>query len=180
MMKVGRKLLGVCLIASIISVSLPSICDTELTGAKIVNASTADTTAANNKINALTSSIRNNYLGLKNVGTWQGYIEEARELTSKISSATIKDSYSSRIDDAENVVNAAAAVNQLEKSLSENAHIMKNVPLWMDYAEDCVITLSKVNVDYEEQFYNLYGRLIKCSLSIDKVIEKNNGSVEDM
>lgn len=177
MIKVSRNILGAFLIMAITTISfLPSGTFDKLTEVKVAKANTA---TVNGKIQHLKNSIKSYYLGLKNVGTWQGYISEARELTSKLPNGVIKDSYYSKIEEAENVVNAAATINQLEKSLESNAHVMRNVPQWIEYVDACVSALSEITVEYEDQFYNLYGRLIRCSLSIDKIIVKNDEAMEE-
>ncbi|MEG2339054.1 MAG: hypothetical protein RSB66_08245, partial [Clostridium sp.] len=66
------------------------------------------------KVDKITSSLKSNYLGLKNVGQWQQYIKEARALAGKLSKS-IRVKYVNQIDKAEALVNAAARVNKVEQ-----------------------------------------------------------------
>lgn len=175
MIKRGKKAIGTCLVGvmTVLSVggavSMKEVTTTE--------AATTEVQNAYNKIEQLRTSVRKNSLTLSNVAQWQTYISEAKSLTNKLPNGSTKNLYNSRINSAERLVNAVAAVSQLEKSMSSNSHVIKNVPTWINYVDVAVDKLARVTVEYDEQFYNLYKRLLMCSLEIDKIIEKNDSTV---
>lgn len=175
MIRKSKKAIGTCLVGVMTVLSVGGV--VSLKEATIVEAATSDVQAANNKIEQLRKSIRSNYLGLKNIPQWQTYISQAKSLTAKLPNGSTKNLYYSRIDSAERIVNAVAAVSQLEKSMVDNSHTVKNVPTWIRYVDASIDKLSRVTVEYDEQFYSLYNRLLRCSLEIDKIIERSSTTV---
>ncbi len=84
------------------------------------------------KVDHLTYSLKNNYLGIKNQATWEIYIKEGRVLISKIpvSEKSEADSLTVQLDKCESLVNAVARINHVEKSLETNYHGIKNAKQW--------------------------------------------------
>lgn len=133
-------------------------------------ASKVNSATVNNKVSQLEKSIRSNYLGLKNVGQWQAYIKDARNLNSKLSNGSTKNSYAGRINKAEQVVTAAARVNQLEISMAKNAHTQKNVAQWEKYGELALNDLKKIDPNlYARQYNELLARLLEKGAEISSI-----------
>lgn len=178
MIKKSKKAIGTCLVGVMTVLSAGSAV-TSLGEATKVEAAVTPVQAAHNKIEQLRNSLKKNYLGLKNLGTWQTYIRDAKNLTARLPNGSTKNLYYSRIDSAERLVNAAAAVNQLEKSMEVNAHVMRNVPTWINYVDIAIDKLSRVTTEYEDQFYTLYRRLLTASMEIDSIIESSGTNTLD-
>lgn len=170
MIKKSKRLIGTCLVAvmTVLSagtaVSLTNDVTTVKAGVK------EDNLAAHKKIEHLRTSLKRNYLGLKNVGTWQQYIKEARALTKKLPNGSTKNKYTERINSAESLVNAAAKVNHLEFSMEKNYPSVKNAEAWVVYVEVAAKELSKVTIEYEDQVYDLLERLIEKAFEIDGIL----------
>lgn len=171
-MKISKRFMEAIFITSIITISFFSV--GAISGVQEIKSVNAATITTNTKIQQLKNSIENNSLSLKNVETWQGYIKEAREIADKVTDKVIKESYYAQIDEAESVVSSVIVVSQLENSMSSKPHVIGNVEAFTKELNLCISSLSEITDEYEESFYKLYARTIKCSLSIDKIIVKNN------
>ncbi|MEG0129803.1 MAG: hypothetical protein RR539_09980 [Clostridium sp.] len=135
-----------------------------------VQASTNNIKKLDAKISQVVSSLKKNYLGLKNVGQWQKYIKECKDLLAKIPSGSTKNKYAETISKAEALINAAARVNQVEKSMSSNSHSMKNVDTWEQYVELAKKDLTKVDQkEFKKQIEELKERTAVKVLLMDKV-----------
>lgn len=178
MIKKSKKLIGSCLIALMTvlsvggSVTLTSNVTPVKAGVK------EDNLAAHKKIEHLRSSLKRNYLGLKNVGTWQQYVKEARSLTKKLPNGSTKNKYTERINSAESLVNAAAKVNNLELSMQKNYPSVKNAETWAIYAIQAAEDLSKVTTEYEDQVDKLLERLLDKAFEIDEILGGNGEKTE--
>ncbi|MEG0370819.1 MAG: alpha/beta hydrolase [Clostridium sp.] len=132
-----------------------------------------DVSAVHAKVEQITYSLKNNYLGLKNVGQWQLYINEARRLNAKLTNGSSRDNYSLRINQAEDLVNAVARVNKVENSMRINAHIMKNVPEWQRYINLGKSNLMKVDKNiFGKQITILNERIEKRIVEINKIKDR--------
>ncbi|MEG2892662.1 MAG: hypothetical protein RR840_04770, partial [Clostridium sp.] len=126
------------------------------------------------KVSHITSSLKKNYLGLKNVGQWQQYIKEARTLLSKLPNGSTKTKYTDVINRAEALVNAAARVNQVERSMTSNTHSMKNIDTWETYVNLAKKDLAKVDLkEYKKQYEQLVERTALKVSDMDKVKVKH-------
>lgn len=170
MIKKSKRLISGCLVAVMMvlsvgtSVSLTNNVTTVKAGVR------EDNVAAHNKIEHLRWSLKRNYLGLKNVGTWQQYIKEARALTKKLPNGSTKNKYTERINSAEALVKAAGGVNHLEFSMEKNYPSVKNAEIWVTYIEKAAMDLSKVTREYEDQVINLLERLIYKAIEVDEIL----------
>lgn len=144
----------------------------------------AKSTSVEEYIDHITLSIKTNYLGLKNVGQWQQYIEEARALNGKLQYGATKRKNESDLDKIEALVNAAARVNQVEKSMDVNALSMKNVKQWEYYIDLAKSDLEKVDLySFRYQHSELSRRAKKKQEeinSIKKEYYKNYNEAENM
>lgn len=126
------------------------------------------------KVDKITSSLKSNYLGLKNVGQWQQYIKEARALAAKLS-RSIRVKYEDQINKAESLVNAAARVNKVEQSMSVNSHTLKNVATWEQYISLAKTDLAKVNRDiFAKQINELNSRIVSREAVIANIKLSSN------
>lgn len=169
-----KKIAGVFITGAMILTSIGAV-SKAIDTVKIVEAYTqSDITAVNNKISHLENSIKNNYLGLKNQAQWEIYIKEARSLNSKLPNGSTKNSYAGRINKAEDVVKAAARVNQLEFSMAKNAHTLKNLPQWNIYFDLAVTDMLKMDrSQYAAQYDELSERLLDKAVELD-ALESGN------
>lgn len=121
------------------------------------------------KISHLTKSLKTNYLGLKNQGTWEIYIKQARDLINKIPSLEKKerDSLIVEVNKSEALVKGLSRINQVEKSMEINAKVMRNVPTWEQYLELAKIDLAKVD---QNTFSSEYKQLIDRSNICQEVV----------
>ncbi|KMT23341.1 Ig-like domain-containing protein [Clostridium cylindrosporum] len=167
----SKKVVGACLLSAMTLMSIASATQS-ISEVKVVKAGVReDSLAVHYKIEHLRSSLKKNYLGLKNVGQWQKYIKEARALNAKLPNGSTKTKYAERINTAEALVNAAARVNQLEFSMDKNAHVMANVPQWGEYVDLAIEDLEKVDINqYEAQYNSLVDRLEKRILDIYEIL----------
>ncbi|MEG2892675.1 MAG: alpha/beta hydrolase [Clostridium sp.] len=135
------------------------------------------------KVDKITSSLKTNYLGLKNVGQWQQYIKEARALAGKLPSGSVKNKYIDQINKAEALVNAAARVNKVEQSMSTNAHSINNATTWEQYINLAKTDLAKVDKNiFGKQISELNSRIaskgaiianIKAFMTTEKITIAN-------
>ena len=123
---------------------------------------------AKSKIVQLTKSLKTNYLGIKNQGTWEIYIKEARELINEIpnSEKLQRDALAVEVDKNEALVRALSRINQVEKSTTPKEqggygnHLgIKNAETWLEYLRLAEIDLKKVDRQiFEEQYDELVHR----------------------
>ncbi|MEG0641668.1 MAG: hypothetical protein RR515_03635 [Clostridium sp.] len=160
---VSTSLTGVMVLTGIVSaVSVSQV--------KVVQAASGNMQALNAKVEKITSSIKKNYLGLKNVGQWQQYIKEAKQLLAKIPNGATKTKYADSINRAEALINAAARVNQVEKSMTANTHVINNVEQWDKYITLAKTDLKKVDLkEFKNQYNELIERTAKKSAEINTV-----------
>lgn len=169
MIKKSKRLIGTCLVAVMTVLSAGGA--VSLTNVTTVKAGVKeDNLAAHKKIEHLRGSLKKNYLGLKNVGTWQQYVKEARALTKKLPNGSTKNKYTERINSAESLVNAAAKVNHLEFSMQKNYPSVKNAETWAIYAVQAAEDLGKVTIEYEDQVDKLLERLLEKAFEIDEIL----------
>ncbi|MEG0370690.1 MAG: hypothetical protein RR645_00165, partial [Clostridium sp.] len=153
MSKKSKKLMGASL-AGIITVSNVAGAASVVEVKNVEAATNKEVNALHAKVGHITYSLKTNYLGLKNVGQWQKYIKEAKELNDKLPKGSVKDKYSAKIKRAEALINAAARVNHVEKSIETNAQTMENVPQWEEYIKLAKIDLDKVDLMIFKAQYN--------------------------
>ena len=121
--------------------------------------------SAKAKVDHLTYSLKNNYLGIKNQATWEIYIKEGRVLISKIPSSEKAEAskLTTQLDKCESLVKAVARINHVEKSLETNYHGIKNAKQWREYLEFAKIDLEKVDkAVFMSQYKELIDRMNKA------------------
>ena len=134
------------------------------------------------KISHLTYSLKNNYLGIKNQGTWEMYIRQARDLISKIPSSekVEKDKLTQELNRDEALVKALSRINQVEKSIAPKSEGgygnylgIKNAETWREYLRLASIDLEKVDkVVFKKQYDELKSRMNKVSLVVREIEDK--------
>ncbi|MEG2973926.1 MAG: hypothetical protein RR898_10735, partial [Clostridium sp.] len=129
------------------------------------------------KIEHFRKSLKTNYLGLKNVGQWQAYQKETQTLINKLPNGSSKDKYQARLDVCVSLLNAAAKVNHVEKSLDTNFHGIKNAEVWNTYLADGQDLLGKVDREFTAQKETLTERLAGAKSTVDGIIEKHNADL---
>ena len=125
------------------------------------------------KIDHLTTSLKNNYLGIKNQATWEIYIKDGRVLISKIPSSEKEqaDILTVQLDKCESLVKAVARINHVEKSMQDNYHGIKNAQDWRNYLNNAKIDLEKVDKSvFLDEYNELVERMNKAE-AIVKAIE---------
>ena len=137
---------------------------------------------AKSKISHLTYSLKNNYLGIKNQGTWEMYIRKARDLISKIPSSekVEKDKLTQELNRDEALVRALSRINQVEKSMAPKSEGgygnylgIKNAETWREYLRLASIDLEKVDkVVFKKQYDELKSRMNKVSLAVKEIEDK--------
>lgn len=145
----------------------------------------AESTALNNskaKVAHLTTSLKTNYLGLKNQGTWQTYISQCRNLINNIptSEKSQKDALNLEVNRAESLVNALGRINQVEKSIqpkSEGGYGnflgIKNAETWNTYLNLAKTDCEKVDKSvFNKQYEELIGRMNKTSQVVKGIESK--------
>ncbi|MEG0907005.1 MAG: hypothetical protein RSF87_12370, partial [Cellulosilyticaceae bacterium] len=129
------------------------------------------------KIQHLTWSLKNNYLGLKNQATWEIYVKQSRSLISKIpkTESNIAKLLTDEVNRDAGFILALARINHVEKSMTPkeqggygNALIPKNVPQWREYIRLANIDLEKVN---KKEFKAQYDELIKRRDVVNKKLD---------
>ncbi|MEF9953063.1 MAG: hypothetical protein RR838_10760, partial [Clostridium sp.] len=126
------------------------------------------------KLQHFNYSLKKNYLGLKNVGQWQQYERELKTLIGKLPEGSAKAGFQARLDVCVSLLNAAAKVNHVEKSLDTNFHGIKNAETWSVYLKDGQDLLNKVDKELEGRKAELVERLAKAKTTVDGIIKKHN------
>ncbi|MEG0372194.1 MAG: hypothetical protein RR645_07865, partial [Clostridium sp.] len=129
------------------------------------------------KIEHLTYSLKNNYLGIKNQGQWERYITDTRKVidTMPRKEGIKAREFSIELDRAQELVNAVARINQVEKSMETNFHGVKNANRWGEYLD--LARKSLIMVDqkiYMGPHDSLQMRKETCQRVVDSVIESFN------
>ncbi|MEG0387803.1 MAG: hypothetical protein RR582_05675, partial [Niameybacter sp.] len=111
------------------------------------------------KISHLTKSLKTNYLGIKNQGQWEVYVNEARNLIAKIplSEGETALELTTEVDKDMELINALARINKVEKSYEVNFRGIKNAKQWREYLNLASKSLKLVD---QGVFANQYGELI--------------------
>lgn len=182
-MALKRMMKKIFLSAIITSISLGMFGNT-ICNYEVKTAFAAKSMSVEDRIDHITTSLKTNYLGLKNVGQWQEYISEARRLNDELSNVTRKTINAKSLDKAESLVNAAARVNKVEQSMSENALIMKNTTQWEYYIKLAKEDLKNVDLTtFRYQHSELTKRAEKSQEGIDNIKKayfKTYGKIEEM
>ncbi|MEG0480898.1 MAG: hypothetical protein RR539_07860 [Clostridium sp.] len=129
------------------------------------------------KIEHFRTSLKKNYLGLKNVGQWQAYEKEIKALIAKLPAGSSQDKYQARLDVCVSLLNAAAKVNHVEKSLVDNFNGIKNAETWSVYLKDGQDLLGKVDKEFEGRKAELVERLAKAKTTVDGIIKKHEADL---
>lgn len=165
-------------IAGLISVSTAASVTSEVQN---VGASSSDlVNSIHGKIEHLRWSLKNNYLGLKNVGTWQAYEKDIRNLIEKLPEGSSKTKYTQRVNECSSLINAAAKINHVEKSLEVNFHGIKNADTWAIYIEQAAILISNVSNQFEAQVDDLIYRLFDAAFIVDGIYEEHYTALYDI
>ena len=173
----GKKNLGAGFLAALMLLSSAGVSQLVKEVIPVEASVRQDVLAVHNSVEHLRKSLKNNYLGIKNVGQWQSYIKTSRNLNNKLPNGSSKNKYNERINTSEALVNAVAHISHLEASMDKNAHIMKNVPQWEGYIESASKSLDKVDLSqFENQYNNLKERLEVKIKQVNKI--KGSGNNE--
>lgn len=143
----------------------------EVDSIKSVSAETRALSDAKAKINHLVSSMKNNYLGIKNQATFEIYIKEAEILISKIgrSEKSQKTELENKLSECKAIVKILASINQVEKSILPveqggygNFHGIKNAETWRIYLNNADSYFKEAalfsNGDFKKQYDELKER----------------------
>lgn len=125
----------------------------------------------------LNKSLHTNYLGLKNQGQWQEYIKQVRNLITKIPSSerTSAQNLTNAVNKAESLVQSLSRINQVEKSMSQNAHVIRNVRQWNLYLDLAKSDLSRVDrSEFDAEYNELVKRMKVCKDVADKLQSEYN------
>lgn len=139
-----------------------------------VNAFSSYLEEAQARVSHIKTSLHKNYLGLKNQGTWEGYIREVREVFKKIpaSQESQVDKLVTEVDKAEKLVTALSRINQVEKSMEVNALRIGNVPQWQNYLALGIQDLEKVDkVEFSAEIEELENRENICKEKVNQIEE---------
>ncbi|MEG1415625.1 MAG: hypothetical protein RSC49_03375 [Clostridium sp.] len=131
------------------------------------------------KIEHFRTSLKKNYLGLKNVAQWQAYEKELKVLIGKLPAGSTQDKYKARLDVCVSLLNAAAKVNHVEKSLTTNFNGIKNAEVWSVYLKDGNDLLGKVDKEFEGRKAELVERLAKAKTTVDGIIKKHEDALAE-
>lgn len=149
MAKIKKRIMGLALVGIMSIGSIASIVP-NLNKAKVVSAApnevinhyikSREGSIALNKVRQIINSIKNNYAGIKNQPTWEGYIKEARALVNKIPSRYKEDivNITTMVDDLDHIVKYIAKMNHVEKSYEENFKGIKNAAQWESYLQEAM------------------------------------------
>ncbi|MEG2892147.1 MAG: hypothetical protein RR840_02185 [Clostridium sp.] len=110
------------------------------------------------RLNSLISSVKKNYLSLKNIDKWQKDIKVIKDLVNKMPKGSIKDKFLQRISKVESVLIAGGNISKLEDSMKKNANIIKNVKGWEAHVESIKKDLAKVD---HKEFHSQYEAILK-------------------
>lgn len=162
MNKIKQTKIKQLLVATILTASLATVVPN--TSATVVYANQNQTTSnINARLAHLNKSITNNYLGIKNQGVWEGYIRDLKPLVNSLPNSAQKTSYRAQITQIEKLILAMSRINQVEKSMSTNANVIRNTPTWELYLQ-----LAKPDLDsldkklFSKQHSELSERLKEC------------------
>lgn len=135
--------------------------------------------SAKSKIQHLTQSLKNNYLGIKNQATWEIYIKQAKDLIAKIPSneRVQRDALAAEVARDEGLVKAVARINHVEKSIAPKSQGgygnylgIKNAETWNEYLRIATEYLEKVDKkEFQKQYNELIARRDKVQAVVDKL-----------
>lgn len=180
-MNLGKhKLLGAVLAATMTFTSLSTLLINDVN--MVYAAESNALRDAKAKISHLTTSLKTNYLGLKNQGVWQTYISQSRDLIKKIPSYEKYqiNALTIEVNKAEALVNALARINQVEKSIQPasqggygNYLGIKNAETWRKYLSLAKVDLEKVDKSiFKKQYNELLMRMNKVSEVVKGIEDK--------
>lgn len=113
----------------------------------VVHAATSATVSsqANSAIQSLEGSLERNYLGSKNLPSFNTYLKKAKDLTAKLPNGSVKTSYNNRIAETERIIKATENVVSLENSLDKNYHGVSNLKTFNTYLDKANKSIALVN-----------------------------------
>ena len=149
--------------------------------------SNSDITYIQNKLGHLETSVKRNYLGIKNLDTWNGYLNDAKRKNSGLPQNSTKDNLDQRIYSDESLLYAVEYINYVEISMEKNAKAMRNADVWQQRLELAKVHLKYVDLKvFKEQYNALYQRLnsklvevVKIKNDYMKEYNKANGLYEE-
>lgn len=197
MARFKNKFVAGLIIGTMILGNLVGISSTGDQNTKIVYAKSKELTSATIKVNNLIKSLKSNYLGVRNIPTWQKYLDEIMGIVNKLASTKenqeANDLYFGKILQCENLIKAIASINQVEKSMTPieqggygNYIGMKNVDTWNGYLKEAENALwvienkSKEENLFEKQYNELVNRKIDAVNIIKGIEEKFNKEYEPL
>ena len=171
MAKKSKKALGAAM-AGVMAVG--AVAGTANTVVTQVQADVAsDVKAAQAKLDHLSYSLHNNYLGLKNQPTWEIYAKDAQNLINKLPKGSARTTCQERLDRANAMILAAASVNHAEFSIQKNFPKADNANQWKAYTEKALANIKKVDEgkEYSDRTPILQSRIEKVNAFADLVLK---------
>lgn len=141
-----RRKIGICALGAVLSFGT-LFTTVSLQKNVIVQAASSISVQANAAISSLESSLKRNYLGSKNLPTFNSYLKNAKTLTNKLPNGSTKTSYNNRIAETERIIRATESVVVLETSLEKNYHGMRNVPTFNSYIDKANKAIALINTN---------------------------------
>lgn len=89
--------------------------------------------AAQDYTSYLKSTLSKNYLGAKNLPAFNQTLQSAKSAVAKLPKGDTKNKLSASVSRSESIIRATESLVKLEESMSKNAHIMRNVPVFEIY-----------------------------------------------
>lgn len=138
----------------------------------VVHASSNSLSEAKARIDHLSWSLHNNYLGIKNQGQWQAYIKEIRRTLQSSPETGTQEVIDllKFVDKAEALVQGLSRINQVEKSIQTNFLGIKNARQWNYYIILAEYDLLKVDKgEFNKEYNELLNRMEKCQITIEGI-----------
>ena len=147
----------------------------------------SDITYVQNKLSHLENSMKRNYLGIKNLDTWNSYLNEAKRKNNGLPQNSTKNTLDQRIYSDESLLSAVEYINYVERSMEKNAKAMRNSDIWEQRLELAKVHLKYVDLKvFKDQYNALYQRLnskltevVKIKNDYMKEYNKANGLYEE-
>lgn len=166
-----KKLIGLTLVGALTLTGV-SVYGSSIQDIKIAQAASSSVTVEE-YIDLITRSLKSNYLGIKNIAQWKEYLREARHLNDQVSDSYRKSRNTEILNKAEALMNAADRVNQVEKSMEVNSHVMKNTQQWEYYITTAKEDLKKVDLyEFKYQHSQLVTRAEEAEKEIENIKNK--------
>ncbi|MEG2812105.1 MAG: WG repeat-containing protein [Clostridium sp.] len=131
------------------------------------------------KITSLITSLKKGVINEKSISSWKASEGEIIKLMAKLPKGKDKNRLQGKVNICSAVINVAAKVNQLEKSIASNGKNIGNAEVWNKSIAEINKLASSISSEFASKKSEIQGKLASAKKQCDGIISKHHKDLDE-